>query len=220
MSTTYLINLSAPQPYESQALIVATLARPSANEVGEREKLYLSLCSWLIRERAARDPVWADELQPMTPRHACRREDDIKRDMKTLDRRLRDRITAGYIAVGFLKEAESGLKPTLPNGVNRLNIEQMATSVLGDLGMADTGNVRARVWAPSLPVIHLCSAWVTLVQDMTRAGQPSPHLLQAIQERDLLIQLVARAELHVPLLERSRRRIKAGSLTRFKFAQT
>lgn len=215
MSTSNLINLSAPQPYEGQALFVATLARPGENEAAERHELYLSLCSWLIRDRASWDPAWAEQPQLMLPLHACRREADIARDMKTFDRRMRDRATAGHIAIAFLQKAKSGKTPILPKGVSRLNVERMLASVLPDLGMSDTGNVRTRVWTPSLPVIHLCAAWTTIVQDTTRAGLPAPPILEAIQEAGVLALLVERGAEYALLLEKSDLKIPQASLHRF-----
>jgi hypothetical protein len=97
----------------------------------QQEDLYLSYYSWCVRDRAAKDPFWAQQRQWIQPNAACRSEAAIGRDLRTL--RRRDRLTAGHIALAFLKETESGAMPVLPKGAKRLSLNQMIETMDPDV---------------------------------------------------------------------------------------
>lgn len=59
MRECYEVDLFAPDPFEVSALIISNWAWPGVSETSGRERLYLSLCSWFIRDRAGREPNWA-----------------------------------------------------------------------------------------------------------------------------------------------------------------
>src|SRR5580704_10711917 len=52
------------------------------------------------RERAS-EPDLATVPQPMKPIYAFRLQQDISRDLRTLERRIRDRMIAGRMGIGF-----------------------------------------------------------------------------------------------------------------------
>ena len=219
MREIYQVDLAGPQLFEVSALLISNLAWPGPHEAAGRERLYLSLCAWFIRDQAARDPQWAGRPQLIRPDYACRAEAYIKRDVRTLDRRLRDRVTAGRMAIAFLKEAESGALPKLPSGAARLSIKQLAASVHVDLGFRDAENVPTRVWRPSLPVIHLCAAWAVTARDVWNAtGGEDVMLDEVMRQPTFLASLIHRAELYEPLLEASRLKISPDALIRFRLA--
>jgi hypothetical protein len=89
--------------------------------------------------------------QPIKPVYALRSQCDIDRDLRTLQRRLRDRMIAARMAIGFLKEAVTGEVPKLPANIKRMSVNQMARLVLDDAGYTDPENVETRIWRPSLP---------------------------------------------------------------------
>jgi hypothetical protein len=100
-------------------------------------------------------PDWALHPQPIKPLYALRASDEVRQDLRTLQRRLRDRMIAGRMAIGFLKEAISGPISERPQ---RVSINRMARLVIEDTGQTDPDNVETRIWRPSLPVIHIASA--------------------------------------------------------------
>lgn len=218
MGPNYEVDFEGSQPLEISALILANLARPGEADAKARVELYRSLLSWLIRDRCSRDPEWGENPQRIIPAYMCRDERLIERDMRTVWRRVRDRLVAGHMAVAFLKEAETGIVPKLPNGIKRLSINELATSVASDIGMMDAGNVETRVWRPSLPVLHLCAAWVVCVQECKRERGLDLMINTAFMDEQFLRLLLGRAELYEPLLERSRLKIKPEKLTRFRIA--
>jgi hypothetical protein len=107
------------------------------------------------------------------------------------------------MAIAFLKEALPGHPLIRPPGMKRLSINQLARLVLDDTQFTDPGNVETRIWRPSLPVIHLCSA----VQIFLSQLEPEigPIVLEALLLNRNAIQLVIHtAEYHESVLTQSR----------------
>jgi hypothetical protein len=90
--------------------------------------------------------------------------------------------------------------------MKRLSINQLAELVLDDTRFTDPDNVETRIWRPSLPVIHLCSAvQVFLSQLEPKIG---PVALEALLLDRTVIELVIRtAEYHESVLAQSRHRL-------------
>lgn len=216
MPDIYEVDLFADDPYDVSALVMSRWLVPNEKESKFRDRLYLSLCSWFIRDRAARDPQWAKQPQMLIPNQACRSQDDLRRDLKTFNRRFKDRVTAGRMAVAFLQEAEQRTVPPLPPEVKRLSINELAGFVLEEHGIADPANLKSRVWRPSRPVAHLCAAWVTLAQEHFTAQGAVLNPIEAMRKREFLAQFLYRAELMEPLLDRSQLNISATDLIRFR----
>src|SRR5208283_1661859 len=94
----------------------------------------------------------------------------VDRDVKTVARRIGERMVAGRMAIPFFWHAGLGDTIMLPRGIERLSVNQMAKFVLDDAGQAEAGNVKKRVWGPSRPVIHLAAAAAFLAQQLKKAG--------------------------------------------------
>ena len=156
--------------YEIGAMLVTWLAFPGEKESEERRsRVHASLCAYALRAKYQTDPESLVSPQPIKPLHALRPQWDIERDLRTLERRFRDRMIAARMAIGFLKEAVTGEVPKLPAGINRISVNQMSRLVLDDAGYTDPENVETRIWRPSLPVIHLATA----VQVMLQIAEPT-----------------------------------------------
>jgi len=129
---------------------------------------------------------------------------------------VRDRMVAGRMAIAFLKEALPDHPQILPPGMKRLSINQLAELVLDDTKFTDTQNIETRIWRPSLPVLHLCSAIQIFL------SQLEPKIERVVLESLLLdrnaIELVIRtAEYHETLLAQSRHlRIDPDSMIRIR----
>ena len=216
MERVFEVDFAGSNPLEVSALFLSLVARPGATEVAEQQNLYGSIYAWMLRERCIREPQWAAQPQHLVPLYACRSEGVILRDLKTLDRRLRDRLTAGHMAMAFLMKAETGATPKLPGNAKRLSINEISTTVLGDLKMADGVNVLSRVWKPSLPVIHLCAAWAQRLQSAGPQTSGQPHLSGAITAPLFLRSVLELAEGFVPLLEKIHLNIDPKTLIRIR----
>lgn len=143
------IDFNRVEVYEAGALLITLLAYPR-----EREEVWAqvhaSLCSYALRIKSASEPNWATAPQPIKPIYAFHLQQDISRDLRTLDRRIRDRMIAGRMGIGFLKEAVTG---QVPAGLKRLSINELAELVRDDARYSEPENVETRIWRPSLPVI-------------------------------------------------------------------
>ena len=164
----YEINLEKSAIYECGATLLALLAYPQDDEEdSHRASLYASLCALGLRYQCKMDEITP---VPMKPVHAFRSEQEIAKDLRTLERRLRDRMVAARMAVPFLQEVELGKMPKLPKSIKRLSLNEMAAFVAGEAGQSDSQNVESRVWRPSLRVIHLAVAALIIGTDHVRAG--------------------------------------------------
>jgi hypothetical protein len=156
--TVYLIDFNRLEVYEAGAVLVSVLAYPGDSEEETRAGVHASLCHHALRVKCEIEPNWALSPQRMKPIYALRTSREVKQDLRTLQRRLRDRLVAGRMAIGFLKEGVAGPVTERPAGLSRVSINQMARLVIDDTGQTDPENVETRIWRASLPVIHIASA--------------------------------------------------------------
>ena len=214
------VSLKGPMAFETTALVIAKLAWPGRSKEALQgwERLYMTMCAWLVRERVADDPTWGSQPQWIRPDYGCRAEADMKRDLKTFGRRLRDRVLAGDMAIPFLIEAESGRTPELPRGVQRLSRNQLAERAVTNIGGVDVSHVLRHVWRPSLPVLHLCTAWATLQQEAVRANGSAPDFLKSMKDTAFMERLLLRANIHAALIVRSRLGLTLDDLTLINLA--
>lgn len=137
-------------------MLISLLAFPGDSEEEIRAAAHASLCHHALRAVCEFTPDWALHPQAIKPLYALRTSQEVRKDLRTLRRRLRDRMAAGRMAIGFLKFAISD--PTT-KPAERVSINQMARLVvLEDTRQTDPDNVETRVWRASLPVIHIASA--------------------------------------------------------------
>jgi hypothetical protein len=197
--------------YEIGAWLLTRLAFPGKNESEERfSRVHASLCAHALRTKYETDGEWLVSPQPIKPLYALRPQEDIDRNLRTLERRLRDRMIAARMAIGVLKEAVTGEVPNLP-GLERMSINQMALLVHADAGYTEPENVETRIWRPSLPVIHLATA----IQLLLQLAEPyaGPLGLEALLLDRGIIELVVRtAEYHRSVISQSRLKIDPEKL--------
>jgi hypothetical protein len=208
------IDFDRLEVYEAGAMLVTLLAYPEKSEETHSE-VHASLCANALRVKCAKDPDWAIPSHPIKPIYALRRQDQNDRVLRTLERRVRDRMIAGRMAIGFLKEAVTG---EVPPPLKRLSINELAQLVLDDVGYTEPENVETRIWRPSLPVIHLASA----LQLMAHLADPvigSIGLESLLLARNVIELLIRTAEYHEALITQSRHlRVAPESLIRLRLA--
>src|ERR1035438_1916875 len=87
--------------FECGAALLALLAFPSSTDA-ERAEIVASLCSAHLRAKfkEAGNP---EEL--VKAKYAFRDEGTIRKDLKNLDRLVRDRMVAAHVAIAFLENA-------------------------------------------------------------------------------------------------------------------
>lgn len=162
---------------------------------------------------------FGDETQkravPKTHLHLDERS--AERTVRLHRKALRDRVTAGRMAVPLLMEALWGdaAPRALEAPDNTLN--QLAHYVLEDSGMSDAHNLEARVWRKSRSVVHLGAAYAVTVQTWQRLGRiKSPYLAILFGNGFFLADILREAMFFEDLLQRSRLALKPESLIRFR----
>jgi hypothetical protein len=152
--------------FECGAALLALLAFPSSNDA-DRAEIGASLCSDHLRAKfkEAGNP---EEL--VKAKYAFRDEGTIKKDLKKLDRLVRDRMAAAHVAIAFLQNA-IGQRPNLPRDVKRLSLNQLSEFAMRQAKQSIPENFETRVWRASLPVIHLAAAVAVAISDRERMGE-------------------------------------------------
>jgi hypothetical protein len=197
------INFDQLALYEAGALLLTVLAYPDGSE-DTCGGVQASLSNLALRAAGEMDPEWAPSPQLVKPLYLLQTERDCNRHLRTLKRRLRDRMVAARMAYPFLREADGGKPLELPAGVKRLSINAMSELVLDDVGLTDPENVETRIWRPSLPVIHLASAvhgYLHLAEAEAKPLGFAPLLIS----REILEYVIRSAEYCEALVMRSER---------------
>jgi hypothetical protein len=195
------IDFNRLQVYEAGALLLTLLAYPDVSDETQGN-IHLSLCTHALRVRSEIDPDWALLAQPIKPIYALRSQRECNRDLRTLERRMRDRMVAGRMGIAFLREALPGQVLELPAGVKRLSINQLAELVL-DTRFTDPENVETRIWRQSLPVIHLASA-IQVYLTLREADTPRIGLETLLLNRAMIESVLLGAAYHEILMAQSR----------------
>jgi hypothetical protein len=164
----YTVDLTRMDVHEAGAMLLALLAYPehgsSADE--SRGALHASLCALALHRRRQRDPTWAAEPQSIRPVYACRHPGAIAKDCRTLLRRLRDRLAAGWMLLGFLREALGHGPVSASRGDRPVSLSGLSAAMADEgIGLNDPDSVETRVWRPSLPVVHLAAAMGIVAQN-------------------------------------------------------
>lgn len=198
--SVHVIDLNRFAVYEAGAALLSVLAYPGDSEE-TRAGVHGSLCHHALRVICEIEPDWALSPQRIKPIYALRTSREVKQDLRTLQRRLRDRMVAGRMAIGFLKEAVGDPLAELPHRP-RLSINQMARLVLDDTGQTDPENVETRIWRPSLPAIHIASAFQVFLHlaepEMGKLG-----LETFLLNRSAIECVVRAAEYHASIIAQS-----------------
>ena len=212
----HYIDLNHLEVYEAGAFIFSLLAYPGGSKQEDERRLgaYTSLCACVLRAQAETDLNWAIRPQSIKPVYMSQTERESNQGLRTLPRRLNERMIAARMASAFLRQAETGEVPELPPSVKRLSINAMSELVLEDARYSDPENVETRIWRPSRPVIHLASA----VHDyLHRIGVEHLGLGGLLMRRDAIEHVVRNAEYCEALVHRSNRlRVDADRLVKLR----
>jgi hypothetical protein len=202
--TVHVLDFNRLEVYEAGAVLVTLLVYPGEGDEQKREALHASLCHVALRLEGELDPDWALSPQPIKPLYALRPAQEVKKDLRTVPRVLRDRLAAGRMALGFLKEVATGGTPALPAGIERLSVNRMASLVLEDTRNIEVTNVKTRVWRPSLPVIHLASATQLFLHWFEPERKRLP-LEMLLINRPIIEHIVRTAQTHEKMVVESQR---------------
>jgi hypothetical protein len=161
-----LLDPTRSEPFEIGASLLSILAFPGPAEEGARKGAADALCAEALRKTIAADPEHAVEWRAAYPGYTAIDASESRRRLRTLARRLRDRMIASRMSLGFLQEALAKQPARLPASMSRLSINELSKLVLDQSGESDPENVEKRVWRQSLPVIHLAAAMQIVARAM------------------------------------------------------
>jgi hypothetical protein len=189
----YQISLSEHQAYEAGAMLITLLAFPkeTADDTTFR-RIHESICAEALIERARNDPSWAFTQQTIRPLHMAISETRRKRDLRTLDRRLRDRMLAGRIANAIIFD-ETGLNPKLPKGFASFSIKQLIYLSLEQLGSFEGENAEQRIWRDGRAAIHLAAATQAYL-NRPEVAEYEVSIGDIIFDADAVVWIVLRAQ--------------------------
>lgn len=181
------------EPFEIGALLLTILAFPGESEEEAMRKAAEALCSDTLRVTVAASPDQADRLQAEYPHYLAIDKAECRRLLRTLRRRLRDRMVAARMSLAYFQEGISKKPAKLPASMARLSINQLSELVLGQSGQSDSENVERRQWRESLPVIHLAAAMQVLPRERAHNEANFGYLLDSMPLHDAVIE---RAQMH------------------------
>lgn len=197
--------------FECGADLLALLAFPSESEA-KRTEIAASICASHLRAVFEES---GDPDQVVKAKYAFLDVRTIKRDLKTIDRIMRDRMVAAKVAIAFLQKAV-GHRPNLPDSVERLSVNQLAELMKKQANQSNSENFKTRVWRPSLPVIHLAAAVATAINDRERAGQKLTSYGNLIADTEFLGHVLHYAREYEDTIKNSRLPINPKKLVSIK----
>lgn len=215
------VRLSGSPTYEAGALLFSYLAFPELEADARRAEVHAALCNLALRATGDDNESWLWTPTTMKPGYALMREPTVQRGVRTMDRRLRDRLDAAIVAKPLLEEAPSGQRPRFPPGVKALSLAALGGYVMfrnrDNHDQGDVRNFHSRVWQPSLPVIHLAVALNVLFERTLVSGMSKLAVHDLVRSSEAIEFLTHTAtELEPMILANPRFGISADRLVRFR----
>jgi hypothetical protein len=223
-----LLDPNQLEPFEIGAALIAMLGFPGSHEIDARRGAFEALCADVVRATCEAEPQKAADLRDRFPTYAAIDARESRRRLRTLRRRLRDRMFAARMALGYFDEAtrhmfasmgeaypdlkpETGdveLRPTpLPNGLARHSANALIQYHFPHANEDGWQNREHRMWHSSLPVIHFAVAVHVLGRHSQSGAETFAYNLDDL---DLHRRVLALAEVHETAVHSEWERRKAG----------
>jgi hypothetical protein len=174
---TYNLDPELLYPFEIGALLLAILAWPGEAEIEAQQRGAVALAAQTLMATCDAYPREADDWRAAFPEYAAITSNEARARLRTLRRRLDDRMVAARMGLGFMPESLSKRPLILPAGMTRLSLSQLSRLVQSDRPtISDPKMIERRVWGESRPVIHLAIAmqvWCRSIGvEVTDVGYP------------------------------------------------
>jgi len=213
------IDFRSNEVYECGAALIALLALPEEKFSDRRAELHGALCALALHAMAQSDDTWRWTPQKVKPGYLLISPSEVARADRQCRRQLHHRMVAARMAMPLLREASEGKVPTLPKGMNRLSINELAGLVAEDVGQEDTHNIEARVWRPSLPVVHIAAAVAVTINEAERASGHVPNFGDFMLNKEWISRVVVASQEFDALFNRSTRvRRNAATVVQLRLA--
>jgi hypothetical protein len=178
-------------------MLMAILAFPGGAEEKAFKRAVEALCAQNINVTCATMPADTAKIREIYPDYAGIDDGEIRRRLRTLKRRLNDRMIASRMSLGFLQEAVTDQPAVLPPGMPRLSLNALSMLVLDQSRESVPENVEKRAWRESLPVIHIAAAYQVLMRACEIEGEPFDPDLQNLDAHRRVVRI---AEIHEQLV--------------------
>jgi hypothetical protein len=200
--------------FECGAALLALLAFPSVTDA-ERAEIAASLCSAHLRAKFEES---GDANELVKAKYAFRDGRTIRKDLKTIDRLVRDRMVAAKVAMALLQRSV-GHRPKLPSSMKRLSLNQLAELVMGEANQSSPENFETRVWRPSLPVIHLAAAVAVAINDREQMGEKRTSYGNLIADVEFMFNVLRYTKEHEIIIKNNKLPINAKKLVSIQLAK-
>src|SRR5438270_10898298 len=140
-----LITLSGDQePFEVGAQTLGILAFPS--DVNRAKAAADAWCAELVQATMSAFPEDKDEIRADYQHYANMPAWEIRRGLRRAKTQLRNRAVAARMSRGFFFENVYSRPAELPNGMQRLSLNQLSVLVQRESGQDDPENTEKRIW--------------------------------------------------------------------------
>jgi hypothetical protein len=211
----YTLDRATLEPFEIGAWLISLLAWPSPKEAEQQLLGAEALCAQILRATrefdAKRGAFWDERF----PEFAAISGKEVKRRLRTLPRRLKHRMIAARMSLGFFAEGLSGGRQIkLPTGMARHSLNELSKLVQRESRLSDPEMVERRIWRESRYVIHLAAALQVCGRSL---NSNLPNFGYPIDDDEAHSRLIEFAAMHESIvLSDERFGVKAGELVRLR----
>jgi hypothetical protein len=177
---TIEITVCKTEWYLAGAQLVSTLAYPDQRDIRERSRFRHALIRWALEWRMRKDPNWRNELQLIRPAYFSGADRELDAIVRRGNKRFEERrVAAFFLAVPHFNAVQSGKSrpeqwhESLPPTVE--NMSMLAVDYL-KLKEGSVSTFKSRIWAPSKPVIHAATAWLSWELKYSRSEERDPQV--------------------------------------------
>jgi len=186
---SYVLGPSKFEPFEIGAFLTAVMAFPSPAEEDAMQEAASALCAGTIRASCDADPADAARVRRLYPEYAEIDARECRRRLRTLKRRLKDRMIASRMSLGFFKEGMTSRPARLPPEMARLSLNELSKLVLEESRESVADNVERWAWRETLPVIHIAAAYQFLLRACSAEGTPYGHDLEDLEAHRIIVEM-------------------------------
>jgi hypothetical protein len=162
------IDLCTIPVYEAGAKMFAVLAYP--DDETRYEQYFIALCRAWLQQKLS-DSAWAWSQQPIRPAFFAQGDAFFLKTLHAGGKKILDRMVSTRQVMPHLKAIELNKEPLLLTvGELSPTVNNMAILMARDFDLSDgsAATMKADVWAPSKPVIHMAAALAQLMQWMAK----------------------------------------------------
>ena len=152
---SYVFDFERMESFEIGAWLIAILAFPAEAEADARRKAAEAKIAETVRTANAE---FIEQWHDRFPFCADISTQEESRRLRTMQRRLRDRMQAARMSLAFIGEHMTGEKLHIPSELLRLSLNELSKYLLQYSTESDPENFEHRVWRRSRPVIHVAAA--------------------------------------------------------------